>query len=126
MACNPPLAAVDFHSKIFSPLFKPPIYWDSYKTRLVFVPLLRKVPIWTIMVLGFEILFAQMGCNYLLLSHVMYPQRMSSFQHLVQGVFVIISFAQGVIVYVFWTYWEDWNFGMDQHMWLLKRFEKGE
>ncbi|OXA47966.1 hypothetical protein Fcan01_16944 [Folsomia candida] len=128
MSRVPPFSALDFHSIVFSPLYKSPIEWDPKKRRIAFTPSLRATLIWTIITLGFEIFLAQVSTSYLLISQFWWPQssKMSTFQILDHGIILFIATAQGVVMSIFWIYWDDWKFGWGQQIWLLERIEESK
>lgn len=128
MARVPPFAAPDFHSIVFSPLYKSPIEWDPNKRRVVFTPSLRATPIWLIITLGCEICLAQVSTSYLLITQFWWAKssKMPTFQVIHQGIILFIATAQGVVMSILWIYWEDWKFGFGQHMWLLERLAESK
>lgn len=87
MSRVPFFSILDFHSTVFSSLYKSPVEWDPKKKRLVLTPSIRSTPLWTIITLGFEICLAQVGSSYLLITEFCWPQSstMASFQVLFQS-----------------------------------------
>lgn len=128
MAYVPPFSALDFHSTVFSLVFKSPIEWDPEKRRVVFTPSRRATPIWTVIAIGCEICLLQVLCGYLLISEFWWPEKstLSSSQVMFQVIIVLLSAVQGVIAYIFWIYWDDWKFAFGQFVWLLERLERSE
>ncbi|OXA47859.1 hypothetical protein Fcan01_17051 [Folsomia candida] len=126
MAYVPPFSALDFHSTVFSLVFKSPIEWDPEKRRVVFTPSRRATPIWTVIAIGCEICLLQVLCGYLLISEFWWPEKstLSSSQVMFQVIIVLLSAVQGVIAYIFWIYWDDWKFAFGQFVWLLERLER--